>query len=93
MLQPVIRTLSSKGQFVVPAKMRTLLSLKPETKILVSFKPEDKKIILEPLEENPIEAGFGLLADWEKSAAEIMTEARDEERQYEEKKRQKLGLG
>lgn len=93
MLQPIIRILSSKGQIVIPAEFRQFLGLKPKMKMLIWPRPKEKKVILEPLSRNSIEAGFGLLADWGKSATKIMKEARKEERRYEARKTKKLGLG
>lgn len=92
MLQPVIRTLSSKGQIVIPADFRQFLGLKPKMKILVWSKTEEKKVILEALAPDPIEAGFGLLKDWKKSATEIMKDVREEEKKYEQEKNKKLGF-
>ena len=48
-------------------------------KILVWSKTEEKKVILEALAPDPIEAGFGLIKDWKKSATEIMRGVREEE--------------
>lgn len=93
MLQPVIRTLSSKGQIVIPAGFRQFLGLEPKMKVLIWPKPKEKKVMLEPLGKSPIDAGFGLLADWKKSAKQIMKEIRKEEGEYEEKKFKKLGFG
>lgn len=91
MLQPVIRTLSVKGQIVIPADFRRLLGLKPRMKILLWPEKEEKKVTLEPLGLDPIETGFGLLKDWKKSATEIMRAVREEEKKHEQKKKLDLG--
>ena len=93
MLQPVITTLSSKGQVVIPSDFRKFLGLKPKMAVLIWPKLDEKKVMIEPFLEDPIEAGFGLLKDWRKSATEIMRETRKEERKYEEKKVKKIGFG
>lgn len=93
MLQPTVRTLSSKGQIVIPASFRRFLGAEPKMKILIWPKPKERKVVLEPLGKDPIEVGFGLLKDWKKSAREIMREIRAEERKYEERKFRKLGFG
>jgi len=91
MLQPIVRTLSIKGQIVIPADFRRLLGLKPRMKILLWPEKEEKKVIIEPLGLDPIEVGFGLLKDWKKSATEIMKVAREEERKHEQEKKFDLG--
>lgn len=93
MLQPVVKTLSSKGQIVIPVSFRKFLGLKPKMKVLVWPKPKEKKVMLEPLAEDPIEAGFGLFEEWQESATEIMRGVREEERKYEKRKAKKLSLG
>ena len=48
-----------KGQVVIPAALRRRLRIEPGTRFLVS--EEDGKIILEPLFDNPIREGRGML--------------------------------
>jgi len=48
-----------KGQVVIPAALRRKLRIEPGTRLLVS--EEEGKIILEPLFDDPIREGRGML--------------------------------
>jgi AbrB family looped-hinge helix DNA binding protein len=54
-----ITTVSTKGQFVIPAEMRTSLGIKPGTRIAVT--QEDSRIIIEPVTAELVEKTRGML--------------------------------
>lgn len=54
-----ITTVSSKGQIVIPAKIRKYLGLKPQTKLVVKLSEDGKRVLVEPLPEDPIESACG----------------------------------
>ena len=85
MLQPVVKSILGKGQIVIPSIMRKYLGLTPKVKVLIWLEPQTKRLILERIEEDPIELGCGLLSDWEESPSEIMKKTRKEEAKYEKK--------
>ena len=53
-----ITTVSSKGQFVIPAEIRASLGIKPGTRISVSL--EDARIVLEPVSEELVDRTRGM---------------------------------
>jgi AbrB family looped-hinge helix DNA binding protein len=55
-----ITTVSTKGQFVIPAEMRAALGIKPGTRIAVTR--AEGKIILEPVTRELVEKTRGMLA-------------------------------
>jgi AbrB family looped-hinge helix DNA binding protein len=52
-------TATTKGQVVIPAALRKKLKIRKGTQFSVSEK--DGKIILEPIAEDPVKAGRGML--------------------------------
>ena len=54
-----ITTVSTKGQFVIPAKMRAALGIKPGTRIAVT--QEESRIVLEPVTRELVEKTRGML--------------------------------
>ena len=58
-----ITTVSSKGQIVIPAKIRKCLGLKPQTKLVVKLSEDGRRMLVEPLPEDPIESACGFLED------------------------------
>ena len=52
-------TTTTKGQVVLPAVLRKKLNIRKGTRLSVS--EQDGKIILEPIQEDPIKAGRGML--------------------------------
>ena len=83
-----VAQLSTKGQIVIPARIRRKYGLRPKSKVEI-FDIEGQ-IILCPLPEDPIEAAEGFLTS-EKPVSEMMREARTEERDFEERKVERLG--
>jgi AbrB family looped-hinge helix DNA binding protein len=65
-----ITTVSTKGQFVIPAEMRESLGIKPGTRIAVT--QEDTRIILEPVTHELVEKTRGML----KGKASLVDELR-----------------
>ena len=55
-----ITTVSTKGQFVIPAEMRESLGIAPGTRIAVTL--QESRIILEPVSEKLVDETCGLLA-------------------------------
>ena len=53
-----ITTVSSKGQFVIPAEFRASLKIEPGTRISVAL--EDSRIVLEPVSEQLVERTRGM---------------------------------
>lgn len=54
-----ITTVSSKGQFVIPADFRVALQIEPGTRISVGL--EDSRIVLEPISEDLVDRTRGML--------------------------------
>jgi len=79
----MVTTLSSKGQVVIPSKIRRKLRLKDGAKFNIAEK--DGQIILEPLSKDPIEEGYGMFAG-EPSLLEILLRDRREEMAREERR-------
>ena len=52
-------TVTTKGQVVIPAAVRKKLNIRKGEKL--SVKESDGKIILEPVREDPVKAGRGML--------------------------------
>ena len=78
---PVVKT-SSKGQIVIPAKIREKLGIKPGQ--LVNLTLEGEKAVITPLPEDPIKALRGALKG-KPSMTEALLNDRKEERKREEK--------
>ena len=54
-----ITTVSSKGQFVIPAEFRASLRIEPGTRISVAL--EDSRIVLQPVSEDLVDKTRGML--------------------------------
>jgi len=80
----MVITLSSKGQLVIPAKIRKALRLREGAKLAVSRK--NGAIMLRPLSRDPIEESFGSLAGkpGEPSLADILLAERKAEMERED---------
>jgi AbrB family looped-hinge helix DNA binding protein len=77
-----IATISSKGQLVIPKKVRDALRIKPKQKLLL--KVVKNHIVIEPLPENPIEYFCGIFKEGA-SLTKALLKERKEERRREEK--------
>ncbi|RLG60094.1 MAG: AbrB/MazE/SpoVT family DNA-binding domain-containing protein [Candidatus Hydrothermarchaeota archaeon] len=79
---PVVK-LSSKGQIVIPADIRKKYGLRPGSRVEI-FDMEGQ-IVLCSIPEDPIEAAHGFLSS-RRSISEMLKEAREEEKKFEERK-------
>lgn len=75
-------TVSSKGQIVVPKKIRDALGIKPKQKVFLKVVQNHAEII--PLPENPAQAFCGIFREGS-SLAKTLLRARKEEAKNEEK--------
>lgn len=66
MLLPVIQTLSTKGQLVIPKKFRHALGIKAGTKIALKLDSKAKTVELKPAPHDPIAAATGILQKYVK---------------------------
>lgn len=64
-----ITTVSTKGQFVIPAEMRESLGIEPGTRIAVSL--QGSRIILEPVSSKLVDETRGILAGGPSLSAEL----------------------
>lgn len=77
--------LSTKGQIVIPKKLRKELHLKPGTGI--SVEKLDNNILLIPHSEDPVEAICGMLKGmFDEDAVTMVRRMRDEDREKERRK-------
>jgi AbrB family looped-hinge helix DNA binding protein len=72
-----ITTVSTKGQFVIPAEMRESLGIGPGTRIAVSL--QESRIILEPVSEKLVDETCGILADGP-SLSKLLKKERDKDK-------------
>lgn len=79
----VVKT-STKGQVVIPARLRAQIGLRPGAKVVVRL-TGDGAVQIRPVPKNPVAAGFGLFADGP-SLTGALEEERKAEREREEKK-------
>jgi AbrB family looped-hinge helix DNA binding protein len=69
-----ITTVSTKGQLVIPAEMRTRLGIHPGTRVSMTI--EDQRIILQPVSEKLVDETLGMLAGGPSLADELQKERR-----------------
>jgi len=79
-----VMKISSKGQVVIPKKIREKFNLEPNTR--VEFKEINGQIVLIPLPSDPVEASFGIVKS-RRRVKELMKEIRKEEISLEKKDR------
>jgi AbrB family looped-hinge helix DNA binding protein len=73
-----LATVSTKGQFVIPAEIREALGIRPGTRIAVLR--EGNRIILEPVNKEYVRALRGSLAGGPSMTDELLKERREENR-------------
>jgi AbrB family looped-hinge helix DNA binding protein len=69
-----ITTVSTKGQFVIPAEMRTSLGIKPGTRIAVT--QHGSRIVLEPVSEALVDKTRGMFRGKPSLSAELKRQRR-----------------
>jgi AbrB family looped-hinge helix DNA binding protein len=79
---------TSKGQLVVPAKLRRRYGIKPGTK--VCFVERDNEILFQPVTKEYIRSMCGMLKS-ETSVTQELLKERAKDREREEAKLEKLG--
>jgi len=72
-----ITTVSTKGQFVIPAEMREQLGIGPGTRIAVTL--QGTHIVLEPVSEKLVDETRGILAGGP-SLSRLLKEERDKDK-------------
>ena len=73
-----LATVSTKGQFVIPAEIREALGIRPGTRIAVVR--EANRIILEPVNKEYVRALRGSLAGGPSMTDALLRDRRDEDR-------------
>jgi AbrB family looped-hinge helix DNA binding protein len=73
-----LATVSTKGQFVIPAEIREALGIRPGTRIAVLR--EGNRIILEPVNKEYVRALRGSLAGGPSMTDELLKDRREEDR-------------
>jgi AbrB family looped-hinge helix DNA binding protein len=81
-------TITSKGQIVVPARLRRRYGLKPGTKVY--FIERDKEIVFQPVTKEYLKNVHGMLTS-ETSATKELLRDRAKDREHEEAKLEKRG--
>ncbi len=73
-------TMTSKGQIVVPAKLRRRYGLKPGTKVY--FIERDREILFQPVTKEYLKSVHGMLTSASSATEELLKErAKDKERE------------
>ncbi len=69
-----ITSVSTKGQFVIPAEMRTSLGIRPGTRIAVT--QDGSRIVLEPVTEDLVDKTRGMFSGKPSLSAELKRQRR-----------------
>ena len=80
---PIVKTLA-KGQIVIPAEIRKKIGLKPGKKVLLTLL-DKRKIVIEPVPDDPIEAACGMLHGGPSLTRALLTERREDHAREEKK--------
>ena len=86
-MAPQFATVTSKGQIVIPAKLRRRFGIRKGTR--VSFIEEDHRLVLQPLTEEYIDSIWGSLKGGP-SLTDALQEARRRDFESEERKIQEF---
>lgn len=73
-----VATVSTKGQFVIPAEIREALGIRPGTRIAILR--EGNRIILEPVNEHYIRSLRGSTAGGPSMTESLLKERKEEDR-------------
>jgi AbrB family looped-hinge helix DNA binding protein len=76
-------TMTSKGQIVVPAKLRKRYGIKPGTKVY--FIERDKEILFQPVTKEYLKNVHGMLTSETSATQELLKERAKDKRSEEEK--------
>ena len=79
------KRISTKGQVVVPARLRKKHNLDPGSPVVVEEK--DGQIVIVPLPKDPVEASFGILREAEGLAEELLRDRRSEKKREAKRSR------
>jgi len=71
-----ITTVSTKGQLVIPAEMRTLLGIHPGSRIALTL--EQERIVLQPVTDQLVDDTAGMLRGGPSLADELQQKRRKE---------------
>jgi len=75
-----ITSVSTKGQFVIPAEMRTALGIKPGTRIAVT--QDGLRIVLEPVSDELVDKTRGMFSGKASLSAELRRARRSDKDQW-----------
>ena len=82
---PTFVDVSNKGQILIPVNLRRLSGIRNKGKVLV-YPTKNKKLIVEPVADDPIKAACGFLADKDnRSWSSELIEERKKDLSKEEK--------
>ena len=70
----MIVKLSTKGQVVIPARVRKALRLRPGSRLDADVR--EGAVVLAPIPDDPVEAGYGMFRDGKGSLVEALIEMR-----------------
>jgi AbrB family looped-hinge helix DNA binding protein len=73
-----ITTVSTKGQFVIPAEMRTSLGIEPGTRIAVTL--DGQRIVIEPVSQELVDKTRGLLSGKRSLSEELKRQRRQKDK-------------
>ena len=68
---PELTRISSKGQVVIPARVRSRLGLKPGSVFAILTRPESGIVVLKKVDNKTLQVDLGLLREVEKAWKEI----------------------
>lgn len=74
---PIVKA-SAKGQVVIPGALRARIGLGPGDSVQVTY-AGDRKILIEPIPEDPIEAAYGMLQGDDSLTEALIRERKDDD--------------
>ena len=79
----IVKTLA-KGQIIIPAEIRKKIGLKPGKKVLLTL-VDDRKVAIEPVPDDPIEAACGMLQGGASLTQALLKERREDHAREDKK--------